>query len=235
MILSWGKPTIKKAISTLGAPGSVWEVIDTPKEDTTQLNTTAGDNVEAKEEGGDLVDVIYKKNTYALEFDIFVKKGKALPFNDVDGVVAGEYAFQIIPEDDACVGIQIDRSTVRVETSYTSADGILQHVTITPLKPASGTMIKLQTNGTAPGSNGVSLNEHTLTLANSGTATLTANQYPSTATVVWSTTDSTIATVSSGTVTAASSGTGTCAIIASIVVDGVVYTDSCIVSVVTTA
>ena len=231
MILSWGKPKIEKASSVNGAPSGAYSALDTPKEDTTQLNTTAGDNVEAKEEGGDLVDVIYKKNTYTLEFDIFVKKGKPLPFNDVDGVVDGEFAIKVTPEDNTCVGILIERCTVRVETRYTSADGILQHVTCTPLKPANGTMVKLQTSGTVPGSNGVSLNTHELSLANSGTAVLTAEKYPSNATVVWSSTDEDIATVSGGTVTADASHDGTCAIIASIVVDGVVYTDSCTVTV----
>ena len=57
-ILSWGKPTIETTPSTDGAPGSSasWTTIDTPKDGTTQLTTTAGTETEAVEEGGDVVD-----------------------------------------------------------------------------------------------------------------------------------------------------------------------------------
>lgn len=230
MILSWGKPTISWKTSTNGQPASgSWTIIDTPKEDTTQLTSSAGDNVEAKEEGGELVDVMFKKNTYTLEFDIFVKKGKALPWTDTDGIVSGEYAIEITPEDQNCVGIQIDRCTLRAETNYTSADGITVHYTATPLKPASGKMVKLLTNGTAPGTNGVSLSANTATVDENNSVMLTAAASPSSATVVWTSLDTSVATVNAGTVTGIAEGTT--AIIASIVVDGVVYSDSCIVTV----
>lgn len=231
MILSWGKPTIGWKTSTNGQPASgSWTIIDTPKENTTQLTTSAGDNVEAKEEGGELVDVMFKKNTYTLEFDIFVKKGGALPWADTDGIVAGEYALEITPEDADCVGIQIDRCTLRAEINYSSADGITVHYTATPLKPASGKMVKLLANGTAPDTNGVSLNTNTATVEENDTVSLTAAKTPSSATVTWTSLDTGVATVSGGTITGVAAGTT--AIIASIVVGGVVYSDSCTVTVV---
>lgn len=141
-VLSWGKCTLQTATSTNGAPGTTWTDIDTPKEDTTKLTATAGTEKTATEEGGDIVDVLYGKNTYQLEFDLFVKKGGTRPFTGNDGIVSGEHAFRVVPADDACEGIQIDRSVVRVEESYSTADGILLHYVAKCLKPAEGNTVK---------------------------------------------------------------------------------------------
>lgn len=148
-VLSWGKCSITTTTSEDGAPGSsaTWKEIDTPKEDTTKLTATAGTEKTATEEGGDIVDVMYGKNSYQLEFDIFVKKGATRPFTANDGIISGEHAFRVTPADSSCEGIQIDRSVVRVEESYSTADGILLHYVAKCLKPASGNTIKPYTAG----------------------------------------------------------------------------------------
>lgn len=140
--LSWGKCTIEKATSTKGTPAEPWTAIDTPKEDTTKLTPTAGTEKTATEEGGELVDSRTGKNTYQFEFDLFVKKGGTRPFNDVDGVISGEHAFRVTPEDEECEGFQIDRSTVRCEESYSTAEGKLLHYVAKVLKPATGKSVK---------------------------------------------------------------------------------------------
>lgn len=140
--LSWGKPTIEFTTSTKGAPTESWKAIDTPKEDTTKLTPTAGTEKTAIEEGGELVDSRTGKNTYQFEFDLFVKKGATRPFEDVDGVISGEYGFRLTPEDDENEGFQIDRSTVRCEESYSTADGKLLHYVVKVLKPATGKSVK---------------------------------------------------------------------------------------------
>lgn len=140
--LSWGKCTIEKATSTKGTPAEQWADIDTPKEDTTKLTPTAGTEKTATEEGGELVDSRTGKNTYQFEFDLFVKKGGTRPFDDVDGVISGEHAFRVTPEDEECEGFQIDRSTVRCEESYSTADGKLLHYVAKVLKPATGKSVK---------------------------------------------------------------------------------------------
>lgn len=148
MILSWGKCAIKHAVSTDGTPGDDWVAIDTPKKDTTKLTPTAGEETTAQEEGGEVVDARYGKNSYTLEFDIFVKKGKNRPFEDVDGLVAGEHAFRVIPvEDPDCEGIQIDRSVVRCEENYSTADGKILHYVAKCLKPKTGKTVKPYTEG----------------------------------------------------------------------------------------
>lgn len=148
-VLSWGKCKIQTTTSTNGAPASSgpWKDIDTPKEDTTKVTPTAGSEKTATEEGGELVDVRYGKNTYTLEFDLFVKKGKDRPFEDYDGLISGEHAFRVIPEDDTCEGCQIDRAVVRCDESYSTADGKLLHYVARCLKPAAGKTVKPYTVG----------------------------------------------------------------------------------------
>lgn len=146
-ILSWGKCTISTAPSSNGAPSGTWRAIDTPKEDTTKVIPTAGAKKTATEEGGAIVDSIVQKNSYQLEFDIFVKKGYPRPFEDDDGIIAGEHAFRIVPEDESCEGSQIDRVNLHVEESYSTADGKMLHYVGECLKPAEGKIVKPYTAG----------------------------------------------------------------------------------------
>lgn len=141
-VLSWGKPLIEYATSTSGAPGTTFTAFPTPKEDTTQLSTTKGDKVEAKEEGGAVVEAKYKANSYELVFDLFVKKGDTRPIADVDGVISGDYTIRLTPEDDATEGFIIDVATLSVEESWTAADGKILKYTASAKKPASGAMLK---------------------------------------------------------------------------------------------
>lgn len=146
-LLSWGKPGIETTPVTDGAPAdsAEWTAIDTPKDGTTKLSASAGNEQEAIEEGGDVIDSRTGKNKYTLEFDLFVKKGKKRPWEDNDGIIAGEHAFRVTPEDDTCEGIQIDRCTLRCEENYSTAEGILLHYVAKVLKPKAGKMVKSYT------------------------------------------------------------------------------------------
>jgi hypothetical protein len=112
------------------------------------LTPTAGAETTATEEGGGIVDARFAKNTYTLEFDLFVKKGGTRPFTDDDGVVAGEHAFRVVPEDNTCEGIQIDRGIVRVEEQYSTAEGKMLHHVVRCLRPATGNTVKPYTAST---------------------------------------------------------------------------------------
>lgn len=151
-VLSWGKCSIRHCESFNGIPTTPlvtesnlesWTLIDTPKEDTTKLTTTQGNEVKATEEGGATIDVRYNKSEFELEFDIFVKKGSEPPFQDDDGVIVGEEALVVIPEDTGCEGILIERAHGRCDMSYSTADGILLHYVFKALKPNTGKMVKL--------------------------------------------------------------------------------------------
>lgn len=144
MNISWGKCTIETVPSTNGAPGENWKALETPKENSTQLTTNAGEKKEAKEEGGGVVDSRKAKNTYTLEFDLFYKKNTTPHFEHDDGIVAGNHAFRVTPEDPTCIGIQIDNSIVSIEDKYNTEDGILIHVVVDCLKPARGNTVKYQ-------------------------------------------------------------------------------------------
>lgn len=175
-VLSWGKPRIQKCASVAGVPDGNWIDLDTPKQDTTKLTTTAGQEVTANEEGGDVVDVRAGKNTYSLEFDQFVKKGVARDFDDEDGLVAGEFAIRLIPEDEATEGLLIERATIRVEENYSATDGKIRHVVVKAIKPAAGKTLKPYTH------NGLTVSQSELfftsaadTTGKSITVTSTAN------------------------------------------------------------
>ena len=148
-ILSWGKCFITHAVSIDGVPTSAWGGLDIPKEDTTKLNTAAGSDINATREGGAVVDAKNVKNTYQLEFDLFVKKGRPRPFSDDDGNIVGEHALRVEPEGANCEGIQIDRCTLRVEESYSTADGKVLHYIARILRPAEGKSIKPYTGAKA--------------------------------------------------------------------------------------
>lgn len=143
-VLSWGKCKIEYKPSVNGAPDSSenWVELDTPKEDTTKLSATAGNEVEATEEGGAIVDFRRAKYKFDFETQLFVKKGVARPFADTDGVVLGEYAIRVTPEDTSCEGFQIDRCMLSIEDSYSSADGKIMTLRSKILKPAYGNQVK---------------------------------------------------------------------------------------------
>lgn len=146
-VLSWGKCKIEHTTSTAGAPSTTWTEIDTPKEDTTKLTPTAGAEQEATEEGGEVIDARTGKTKYSFEFDLFVKKGGTIPFVDDDGIITGEHALRLTPEDETCEGILIDRCTLSVQENYASKDGKTLHYVAKCLKPATGKTVKPYTAG----------------------------------------------------------------------------------------
>lgn len=142
--LNWGKMKLETKPSEGGAPkeNAEWKKIDTPKNGTTKIESTEGNVTEALEEGGGVVDSRTEQSKYKLEFDLFVKKDTDPPFEDEDGVIQGEHAFRLIPEDPTAKGYLIDRAQVAVTESYTSAEGGLMHYVIKVLKPKDGKFLK---------------------------------------------------------------------------------------------
>lgn len=134
-VVGWGKPRI--FIKDLDATTQKWEELDTPVEDSTQLETTKGDKQEAKIEGGENEDVKYGKNTYALTFNIRATKGRKRPISDEDGVVAHNYAIALQPEDPEVQGFCMKKATVSVEDTFSTADGGVWAYTFDALKASS--------------------------------------------------------------------------------------------------
>lgn len=147
--LSWGKPTVEITKSVNGAiptsPAAVWTLLSEIKEGTATLTTTKGEKTEALEEGGGVVDVRYKKNSYAFEVQLFVKKGDSKPIEDMDGLIVDNYAVRLTPEDEANEGFLMENATVSVEESWTAADGKMWKYIFEGIKPAAGTVLKAYT------------------------------------------------------------------------------------------
>lgn len=143
MALSWGKPHIKIGkYGTDGANPTQWIELPTPIENTTKLTAQKGEKKEAKIEGGENEAVKYAANTYAVELEIRAMKGRTKPVEDVDGIVSGEYALLLQPENPAVEGIQIDRCVISCEDSYDSEGGTKWKYTFDVLKPKTGNQIK---------------------------------------------------------------------------------------------
>lgn len=158
-IISWGKPKIeivKWGASDTSCPETGWDTVYNPKEDTTDLSTTKGDIKEATGEGGERIDVIYKRSKFALSFELYVQKGQTLPIGDDqvdDGVVQGTYGVRLTPEDTTLEGFIMPKCAVTVETLYSAADGKRVRYTFDGLRPATGKTLQPYTaSGSGSGS-----------------------------------------------------------------------------------
>lgn len=141
MLLSWGKPKI--FVKDKEQAGAIWRLLPTPVEDSTQLETTEGDTVEAKIEGGAVEDVMDKIDTYALKFEERLVKGRKKCFGDKEGVVKHNYEVFLQPEDETAYGIHINTARVSVSDSYTSADGLKQAISLKALANEETTQIEI--------------------------------------------------------------------------------------------
>ena len=138
--IGWGKPRI--FIKDLDAESGTWKEVPTPVENSTTLTPTKGDKQEAKLEGGANEDVRYASNTYALAYQIRIAKGKTMPFEHNDGIVAHQYAVAVQPEDPLVPGVMIDKSTVSAEDNFTTEEGGSITYTHDALKPETGNQVK---------------------------------------------------------------------------------------------
>lgn len=129
-VLSWGKPRI---IVKAEGDDTIYRLLHTPVDDSTNLETTEGDKTEAKIEGGEVEDVRYDKSTYALSMQIRALKGALKPFAEKDGIVDKNYKVWVVPEDPTCVGVQMLKAHVSMKTSFTANDGVIYDITINAL------------------------------------------------------------------------------------------------------
>lgn len=127
MVLPWGKYNVfVKDLDAASDNGYDWILLPTPKEQTVAVNPSEGDKLEAKEEGGGIVDARRSKSTYEVAYELFQKKGEAHPLaaKTVDGMVIGNYALAIQPAEDTAVqGIYVGKSTIGASDALNSQDG----------------------------------------------------------------------------------------------------------------
>ncbi len=141
--LGWGKPTLNigKLVNSTTAPAT-FKRIPALVEGSTKLTPSKGKKREAKTEGGEVEAVKYEANTYTLEYEIRKTEAKDMPVEDFDGLVSGEHAIQLIPEDVKALGFVIDRSVVSVEDTFDAENGAKLKFTHDVLKPLEGKQVK---------------------------------------------------------------------------------------------
>ncbi len=142
-VLSWGKPKVE--IGLVGADGAApttWTELPEIVEDSAQLTVEQGEKIDATEEGGGIVDSRRKANAYSLALTLFVKKGDEKPIEDVDGVIAGNYAVRLTPEDPENAGFIMDKTSVSITETWNSAEGKRWAYTFDGLKPKAGKILK---------------------------------------------------------------------------------------------
>lgn len=139
--VGWGAPSIlvRKVSDTAGE----WQAFATPVDGTTSLEATQGDKMEAAIEGGTNEAVKYKANTYQLTFDVRQVPERTDPIEELDGVVADEYAVRILPEDPKAIAALIQRAAVNVQAKFDSENGLVRTYTFDALKPAEGPQVRL--------------------------------------------------------------------------------------------
>nr|DAT74372.1 MAG TPA: hypothetical protein [Caudoviricetes sp.]DAY32049.1 MAG TPA: hypothetical protein [Caudoviricetes sp.] len=145
-VLTWGIGSFEHKDSVGGEPKAegAWDKIDIPTQDSLKVETKEGETIEAKDEAGNVVDSRTTPSSYEITFDLFVKKGVALPFTDKDGIIDGEHAFRYIPEDPTCEGWQADRTTVSSTILFSTKEGAKYRYKVKVLKPKTGNAFKMQ-------------------------------------------------------------------------------------------
>ena len=145
MKILFGRPRIEICPSVNGVPNGEWIDLDTPKEDTSSLETAEGSDLEAVEDGGEVVDRISLPSSYSFTFELFKKKGEAMPLSDREsrGVVNGEFAIRVTSDvDSEAPGFKMDRCVVKTARRYSPSDTYRKQYTFYALKPANGETIK---------------------------------------------------------------------------------------------
>lgn len=138
--LSWGKPRI--FVKDLDTDNAKWKELNTPVENSTELQPSKGDKMEAPVEGGENEDVKYKSCKFAVVYNIRKYKGRSVPIPNKNGVAGNHYAFCLMPEDATNIGFLVENTTVTVDDSFTPADGAIWAIQHDAIAATSGNTVK---------------------------------------------------------------------------------------------
>lgn len=142
-VLSWGKPTVEIGLlAPNGDAPTEWIKLPEIVQDSSQLTTEEGTKLEAIAEGGDVIDVLQQKNRYSFVCQLFVKKGDTKPVEDNDGVILGNYAIRLTPEDATTEGFIMDKTSVNCIETWSSSEGKRWQYKFFGLLPKTGNTLK---------------------------------------------------------------------------------------------
>ena len=140
VILSWGECDVyvKKTGET------TYKKDPKPVDQSTTVEPSEGEKMEAKVEGGKLEAAQQLANSYLAKYQLRVAESKNSNITHTNGVVEEEYSLAIVPKNKAAMGIIIDRASVNVlDNTFNSKEGIVDEYRFTVLEPTDGTeMVK---------------------------------------------------------------------------------------------
>ena len=142
---SWGAPTLQFVPLATGetAPTGAWDSVeglitieaDILLEGSTTLNTEEGETKKLKNARGNDVDSKKMPSSYTLETSIIRTKGSTPKFQASNGIVSGDYAMRLIPEDPAAIGIQFGKCNIAVNKGWDEDQGLLDILTVSGVQP----------------------------------------------------------------------------------------------------
>lgn len=149
--VSWGAPTLEfmKLSSTVKVPPAGSWASQTGYfklegnvllEDSSQLNTTEGEVKSLRNEHGEDVDRKQMPASYQFVTSVIKKKGETLVatgLSPVNGVVAGDWAMRLIPEDAATTGFIFRKCSIGTSKGWNADQGALDNITVNGLLPDS--------------------------------------------------------------------------------------------------
>jgi len=142
---SWGAPTLQFVpLGTNEVPpvgkwdneeGLITIEADILLEGSTTLNTEEGETKKLKNARGNDVDSKKMPSSYTLETSIIRTKGSTPKFPVVNGIVTGDYAMRLIPEDPEAIGIQFGKCNIAVNKGWDEDQGLLDILTVSGVQP----------------------------------------------------------------------------------------------------
>ena len=149
--VSWGAPTLefmKLSSSVTAPPSGAWTGQtgyfklegNVLLEDSSQLNTTEGETKTLRNEKGENVDSKQMPASYQFTTSVIKKKGETLVATGlapVNGVVAGDWAMRLIPEDPETTGFIFRKCSISTSKGWNADQGALDNITVNGLVPNS--------------------------------------------------------------------------------------------------
>lgn len=135
--LSWGKGTLLVGSST-GAETLSYSAFPAIVEKSAVLTTNQGAVLEAREQGGGLIDMREADPTFVFTVEIYHQTGQALPLAAPSGKVASNQSVHFIPENVEAWGFKLPYCNVQVQNMWDEDKGSTVQYQFTALKPSSG-------------------------------------------------------------------------------------------------
>lgn len=194
--LSWGQGTVKFGTST-GAEATVFETMPDIVEKSATLVTNQGTVLEARKQGGRLVDRREGDPTFVFSFEIYHQTGQTLPIEAPGGRITENKSLVFIPENSAAWGFKLPYCQVSVENRWDEDKGSTVLYTFTALEPTSGEIFEWVSGPVIVTPTSLSFvaggESKTATVTSPGAATVSSNQGWLTASIVGSTITATAA------------------------------------------